>query len=61
MIDNKIVSLVVDQVGFVHSDPGSPIEMIEVNGEMALVKWFRKGNTEYNGKYVISVEWEKKL
>ena len=61
MTDNKIIRIIVDQVGMVHAEPDRPIEIIHVNGEMAMVNWFRKGNEEYNGKYVISVEWEKPL
>ena len=60
-MNNKIISINVDQIGYVCSEPGEPIEIIQVNGEMAMVNWFRKGNEEYNGKYVIKVEWEKPL
>jgi hypothetical protein len=58
---NKILSINVDQVGMVYADPDTPIETFVVNGEMAPINWFKKGNQEYNGKYVISVEWEKPL
>ena len=58
---NKIVKIIVDQIGFVGAEPGKPIEIFQVNGEMASVNWFRKGTEEYNGKYVISVEWENNL
>ena len=61
MTDNKILSINVDQIGFIGSTPENPIELIQVNGEMALVNWFRRGNEEYNGKYVIRVVWEKPL
>lgn len=36
-----------------------PIEMFTVNGEMAPVPWFRQGKMEYNGKYVIAVEYDR--
>ena len=34
-----------------------PIECFLENGEMANVKWYRQGNEEYNGKYVIKIEY----
>ena len=33
------------------------IELFAVNGEMASVNWYRQGKREYNGKYVIVVEY----
>ena len=35
-----------------------PIERFTVNGEMALVSWYRQGKKEWNGKFVIEVEYE---
>lgn len=61
MSDNKIESIVVDQIGRIDATPDYPIEIIHVNGEMAPINWFKSGNEEYNGKYVISVRWEKPL
>lgn len=56
----KIKSIVVDygKTYTVVSTESEPITIFSVNGEMAPVPWFRKGNTDYNGKYVISVEHE---
>ena len=34
-----------------------PIEVFTVNGEMAPVPWYRQGDKEWNGKYVIQVEY----
>lgn len=34
-----------------------PIEIFTKNGEMAPVEWYRQGNREFNGKYVIEVEY----
>ena len=48
--------MVVD-VGFIGSEEEQPIEEFLVNGEMASIKWFRKGNQEFNGKYVIRIEY----
>lgn len=31
------------------------IEEFSVNGEMAPVRWFRQGDREFNGKYVVEV------
>lgn len=36
-----------------------PIEAFTVNGEMAPVTWYRQGNREWNGKYVIEVEYSR--
>ena len=54
---NTIKQILVDQVGWIYSKDGI-IECIFVNGEMALVNWYRQGNREFNGKYVIIVEYE---
>lgn len=35
----------------------NPIEVFLVNGEMAAVNWYRQGNREWNGKYVIAIEY----
>lgn len=40
-------------------DVENPIEVFTKNGEMALVEWYRQGNKEFNGKYVIEVEYFK--
>ena len=53
---NKIKRILVDQVGQVYAKDGE-IECILVNGEMASVNWFRQGNKEWNGKYVIEIEY----
>ncbi len=50
-----IKKITVDQIGAIFSAPDRPIETFIVNGEMAPVVWFRRGNEEYNGKYVIQV------
>ena len=34
-----------------------PITLIRKNGEMAFVDWYERGNEEYNGKFVISVNY----
>jgi len=35
----------------------NPITKILKNGEMANVDWYAQGNKEYNGKYVIMIEY----
>lgn len=35
----------------------SDIEAFTVNGEMAGVTWYKKGNVEVNGKYVERIEY----
>jgi len=54
----KIKQILVDQYGWIYSGREGQIEEFFVAGEMANVKWFRKGNQEYNGKYVVVVEYE---
>lgn len=46
-----------DETTWVKTD--NPIEMFTVNGEMAPVTWYRQGNREWNGKYVIEVEYQR--
>ena len=41
----------------IYSEEEIPIEIIQKNGEMAPVDWFKKGNKEYNGKYVLEIEY----
>jgi hypothetical protein len=53
----KIRYLRVDQVGCINSLDGE-IDTFLVNGEMAHVKWFRQGNSEFNGKYVVEIGYE---
>ena len=63
----EIISIYVDGIGKIeryrqlsgvgHVDNGV-IEEFTVNGEMALVKWFRHNRFEYNSKYVISIEYD---
>lgn len=61
MKNNRIICIYVDNFGKIYSTPDEPIEMFQVNGEMASVNWFSKGNEAYNGKYVIYVKWEETL
>ena len=35
----------------------NPIEIIKKNGEMAEVDWYKQGDTEWNGKYIIEVNY----
>jgi len=57
----KITSLLVDvkdsESYAVQATDDEPITCFTENGEMALIKWYRKGNSTYNSKYVISVTY----
>ncbi len=69
----KIKQILVDGQGWVYANKtllsvgrtpdkdvytnNPPIELFTKNGEMAPVDWYRYGNREYNGKYVIAVEY----
>ena len=35
----------------------TPIEPFTMRGEMAEVPWYRQGNREWNGKFVIEIEY----
>lgn len=54
---DKIKRLLVDQVGQIYAINGE-IKAFSVNGEMASVTWYRQGNREFNGKFVIEIEYE---
>jgi len=56
----KIKQILIDGAGWLYSHNGE-IKSFTKNGEMAEVEWFRQGNIEVNGKYVIKVEFEDLL
>ena len=58
MVENIgwVRSQVQDRIG---RDVIVPIEVFPVNGEMAFVNWYRQGEMEYNGKYVVAVEYDR--
>ena len=58
-MEKKITRLVFDDGGEVRATEQEPITKFEVNGEMALITWFRKGNCEYNPRYIAVIEYEK--
>ena len=39
----------------------NPITLVEKNGEMALVNWYAQGDKEWNGKYVVQIEYYPEL
>ncbi|MGD9276325.1 MAG: hypothetical protein PVJ67_04080 [Candidatus Pacearchaeota archaeon] len=53
--------ILVDGVGQIYrsyaKEVPEDIEVIKKNGEMAEVDWYKQGNMEWNGKYVIEVEY----
>lgn len=53
----KISSINVDQIGHIGSTPENPIEVIVTPIELGH-NWYKRGNEEYNGKYVIRVVYE---
>lgn len=52
----KIKQIDMDQNFSLFASNGE-IEPFLVNGEMAHVTWYRQGNREVNGKYVIAIEY----
>jgi hypothetical protein len=60
MEDRKIKSIIVDGWDrLIVSTEDEPISLVWENGEMAAVAWYKKGDTEYNGKYVVAINYEK--
>ena len=61
-IDREIEAIYCEPIGWVlvNNDNPTPIEIFYVNGEMASLAWFRKGNEEFNGKYVQYVRYRPK-
>ena len=57
MNTKKIKSILVDGDGTYCATKETPIEQFNVNGEMALVSWYHFGKYEFNGKYVIRIEY----
>lgn len=70
MGERKIKRINVQDVGYISAErevggPGmgfyhieeNPIEAFEVNGEVAPVTWYRQGKREFNGKYVLEIEY----
>lgn len=63
-MEKKIKNILIEGSGYIYYLPESnnpnhmkPIEPFLVNGEMAHVTWYRQGNKEFNGKYVIQIEY----
>lgn len=57
MSERKIKRIFFEGETSISSTAEEPIEKFEVNGEMAKVDWYRKGNFEYNGKFVQVIEY----
>jgi hypothetical protein len=53
----EIKQILLSSGGWIYATEDEPIEPFTVNGEMALVTWYRKGNREFNGKYVEIIEY----
>jgi hypothetical protein len=58
----KIKSIVVDQIGLITNADGEITTML-VNGDMAAIVWYKQEKTEkeWNGTYVIEVQYETEL
>lgn len=56
----RIKSILVEGPGYISDSENNSIETFTVNGEMAPIVWFRRGNQEWNGKYVIEVNYYEK-
>lgn len=58
-MDEKIIkNIFVENIGYLYAKDGE-IKEITKNGEMSLVDWYKQGDMEFNGKYVIRIEYEK--
>ena len=56
----KIKRILVEGQGFFDDSEGE-IKGFEVGGEMANVIWYRQNNKEFNGKYVIEIDYYEEL
>jgi len=56
-MSNKPRKMFVENIGWVTATKEEPIEYFGVNGEMSVVPWYKQGNKEYNGKYVVMIEY----
>ena len=56
MEGKKIRRILLEGQIEVHCNDGD-IERFEKNGEMAPVEWFRQLDREFNGKYVIEIQY----
>ena len=54
----KIKKLLLDGQGWKQSSDEESITEIKVEGEMGYVRWYKQGDREYNGKYVIELQYE---
>lgn len=60
-MDEKVIKKLLVCFGenmHIVDDKDGEIEEFWVNGEMAMVRWFRQGENEWNGKYVINIEYK---
>ena len=53
----EIKQMLIDGIGWIYKKDGD-IGVFEENGEMAKVKWYGQNKKIYNGKYVITIEYE---
>ena len=52
-----IKQILIDGQGWIYSEDGE-IRRFGADNGTAFIEWFRQGNKEYNGKYVIIVEFK---
>jgi len=57
-MEKEIVSILVEGIGYKRSEEDNPIKIFFESGELAAVKWFRRGNQEWSGKYVIEINYK---
>lgn len=66
--EKEIRRILVDEIGWIEDhidnltgkkwyEADTKIHRFYVNGEMALVSWFRQGEREFNGKFVKCIEY----
>ena len=67
-MEKEIRRILVDEIGWIEDyedkvtgkkwyEEDTKIHTFTVNGEMALVTWYRQGNREFNGKFVKAIEY----
>jgi len=56
-MEKKPMKAMIDGIGWITATKEEPIKFIQVAGEMSNVFWLQQGNKDYNGKYVVTIEY----
>ena len=59
--DERKIKYIKLEDDIIFSNDDGEIKRFEKKGEMAYVEWFRKGNREFNGRYVSEVMFDREI